>query len=446
VDRPELAFTSRLLFARWLPAIKEAPRVIAFSPYITHCAITDALADKKGACRLYTEVTAAGYVAGGSKIGCLKKLFKAGVKIFHVKKLHAKVLLIPGEQVTIGSQNMTAGGRGNLEATAVWKDPKAASDTAKAVKAWMDSGLEVTEQLIKDLEAELGRLQREHRNWKNKAKDVTTDIWDKWEQEEERKRRAAEAAAAAAKKKHRWHGFKERFASDVIKGEVIRQGKGWSLSNREQDPPPSYCQWNVDWKKEPLSLPVGKWRPCFHLDTRQWGKARVYREVISFIDRGMGWGQVFKVRGVRYRLSLSCREPSEEYPEFNLTLNVHHFGVGVLANILGRYDISTLNAEVAQVDPDVYDDENEEKFDPDDFQDLIDAINTNEDTLQEQLIKIILERANKKSLDRDKRVDRFFEQNETIYTGLRVVAGKFVLVFSRQREDITEEPTASLFE
>jgi hypothetical protein len=423
VSRPALSFKARGFARRCVSAIASATKVIAFSPFITKCGITEAFAAKGAACTLYTVISARNYAMGLSKLTCLRRLFDAKVQICHIDGLHAKILLLPNELVTIGSQNMTSGGTANREASVFWKDETAAKTTWQAVESWMEAGKPITEALLKRLEETVPKLRGQYRAWAKTAKKVTEDIWEQWRQEEDRKRRAAEAASGAQRRR-RWHGFRERFASQVILGEVVRQGQGWSLSNRGQNPAPSYCKWKVDWQQEPIVLDVGKWRPCFHLDTRQWGKARVYREVISFIARDMG------VLGVRvgnegFDLELKCRQSNDDLPQYNLEIDVHHRDGAGSGKILGQYKISSLTGEVVHPD-----DPEEEEIARRVLQKLADAINSNEDEVQAKLLRKILRSWGKDSLWEGKRVNRFFKPKETIYTGLREVDEHYVLVFS----------------
>jgi hypothetical protein len=99
VSRPALSFKSVGLSRRWVAAIDPAREVVAFSPFITNCAAIDALRKKGAACKLYTVVTPEQFTSGGSKVRCLRKLFDAGVEIYHLDKLHAKLLLIDDKPI-----------------------------------------------------------------------------------------------------------------------------------------------------------------------------------------------------------------------------------------------------------------------------------------------------------------------------------------------------------
>ncbi len=347
VSRPILNFNARSMPGRWKKAIAAAGRVAAFSPYITNSAATEAMEAKGPACELYTVVTFEVYAAGASKIGCLKRLMAAKVRVYHLETLHAKILLIPRKAVTIGSQNMTVGSSGNQESTVIWLDEKAAVEMEKEVESWRKRGKLVTDALVRNLERKLKAFQKQHAAWKKATKKATDDLWAEWEREEEaRKQREAEEAAAAARRaqsvereeearKRRdaeeaaERGEVQRCAKEIVSGELREDSGGWSLSNQDQYNPPSYCEWIVDGERKRLTR--GFWYPCYHLDTHQWGKARVYMGCISFIDRNMG---ICNLR--THECQIECRN-SEVDPQYNFQLGLS-FGSNE-ANLLGRYEI-----------------------------------------------------------------------------------------------------------
>jgi len=269
VSRPILNFNARSMPGRWKKAIAAAGRVVAFSPYITNSAATEAMEAKGPACELYTVVTFEVYAAGASKIGCLKRLMAAKVRVYHLETLHAKILLIPRKAVTIGSQNMTVGSSGNQESTVIWLDEKAAVEMEKEVESWRKRGKPVTDALVRNLERKLKAFQKQHAAWKKATKKATDDLWAEWEREEAQKRREAEEAAArqaewerereeaqkrreaeeAAARQAEWErereeaarraraaerGEVQRSAREIVRGELREDSGGWSLSNQGQ--------------------------------------------------------------------------------------------------------------------------------------------------------------------------------------------------------------------
>jgi len=277
VSRPILNFNARSMPGRWKKAIAAAGRVVAFSPYITNSAATEAMEAKGPACELYTVVTFEVYAAGASKIGCLKRLMAAKVRVYHLETLHAKILLIPRKAVTIGSQNMTVGSSGNQESTVIWLDEKAAVEMEKEVESWRKRGKPVTDALVRNLERKLKAFQKQHVTWKKATKKATDDLWAEWEREEAQKRREAEEAAArqaewerereeaARRARAAERGEVQRSAREIVRGELREDSGGWSLSNQGQDQynPPSYCEWIVDGERKRLIR--GFWYPCYHL-------------------------------------------------------------------------------------------------------------------------------------------------------------------------------------
>jgi hypothetical protein len=112
LPRPRLYLKSRI-GSRLEREIQSGNRSLFFSPYVTgSCADRVLLVAGGGDVELYTVFTAEDFACGASSLRCLQRLIEGGVKVYHLPDLHAKMLLVPGQVVTIGSQNLTNGGLG----------------------------------------------------------------------------------------------------------------------------------------------------------------------------------------------------------------------------------------------------------------------------------------------------------------------------------------------
>lgn len=99
---------------RWIQQIINAKTPLTvLSPYITKNPTLTLLANKRAT--FYTRFDVRDFLTGASKLGAYKQLLKKDCKIFVVPKLHAKVIMDEDEFVTLGSQNLTQGGRSNKE-------------------------------------------------------------------------------------------------------------------------------------------------------------------------------------------------------------------------------------------------------------------------------------------------------------------------------------------
>ncbi|MEP2774435.1 MAG: phospholipase D-like domain-containing protein [Luteolibacter sp.] len=98
-----------------------ATELLAASPYITEDRLFARC--EPSVAHLYTAFNALNFISGASRLGVLKNLLTAGVKLYHVDSLHAKVVLVDGQHFSLGSQNLTVRGRRiNKEASFVSGD------------------------------------------------------------------------------------------------------------------------------------------------------------------------------------------------------------------------------------------------------------------------------------------------------------------------------------
>ena len=206
----------------------------------------------------------------------------------------------------------------------------------------------------------------------------------------------------------------QRYAKEIVRGELREDSGGWSLSNQGQDQynPPSYCEWIVDGERKRLIR--GFWYPCYHLDTHQWGKARVYKGCISFIDRDM---EIFTLRiaGADHKCQIECRN-SEVDPQYNFQLSL---SLGkIQATLLGRYEIGKIVLE--QITPRW---EYQSVYDADAFRPILEAVNENTEGAHDNILKEVMRAWYRNSIPRGCRVDKFFPNTwEAVYTGLRICA------------------------
>jgi len=157
------------------------------------------------------------------------------------------------------------------------------------------------------------------------------------------------------------------------------------------------------------------------LDTHQWGKARVYKGCISFIDRVM---EICKLRNADaiYECEIACRN-SEVDPQYNFQLSLPLDRNQ--ATLLGRYEIGKIVLE--KITPRS---EYQRVYEPDVFRPFLEAVNANDAGLHDQILSEILEPWAKNSIRPGYRVDKFFPNvGQSVYTGLRILRDREILVF-----------------
>ncbi len=440
IPHTALRFHAGALSQQWVKVLKSATgEVLAFSPYITPSPVTRALAEKGASCKLYTEISAKTYVSRGSELSCLKALRTAGVQVFHLERLHAKVLFIRENNfVTVGSQNMTKRGTQNLEATVVFSSSKeVAQRTWAELEPWTKVAKLVTPQVVADLEAAVEALKQEYEQWKKKVKATTTDIWDSWQKaEDERKRRETVEARSTFRRRHVPPGSVPKFAREIIRGELEQGDRGWSLSNIEFNigKTPSYCKWVVN--DEEIELKKYRWYHCYHLDTGRWGRARTIERRITFLNHGSTWMKIALGSAPDKHYYSAQFNNSDDDPESNITINVS--ANGVHGRVPGRYGLTNLTVKSPVPHYGVDDDE----FDINEFQPFADAINGNEHGIRDKILaELHKSRARKSSsLSPLFRANVFFEgTSDPIYTGLQLIKDQYILLFASTEERLREE-------
>jgi len=131
-------------------------KVIIASPYLTSTAAEAIIgaADPKTS-TILTTFRAENFASGASSLTTLRELIGRGFNIRHLDSLHAK-LIATSECCLIGSQNLTAGGTQNKEATAVISDPSLASNLSNRLGNWIRLSQPITLDMVEEMDAHLG--------------------------------------------------------------------------------------------------------------------------------------------------------------------------------------------------------------------------------------------------------------------------------------------------
>ncbi|RMM39075.1 hypothetical protein ALQ79_200366 [Pseudomonas amygdali pv. lachrymans] len=117
---------------RWSQQITNSMSPLTvLSPYISLNPTLKLLADKRAT--IYTRFDIRDFTSGASKLDAFELLLRKRCKVYVVPDLHAKVIMDEDAFVTLGSQNLTLGGRSNKELSVCF-DGSARDKTCKAVR------------------------------------------------------------------------------------------------------------------------------------------------------------------------------------------------------------------------------------------------------------------------------------------------------------------------
>jgi hypothetical protein len=144
---------------RWIEEVSKAEEVIVLCPFVTSATAEEVLtAEKSRVRKLFTRFSRATFLAGSSSLSTLQQLVENGVEVFHLQDLHAKILFIPGQFASIGSQNLTNNGRSQKEATVTFTGKKELDVLSQQIHMWMSIARPISKSAICQLKLELEPL------------------------------------------------------------------------------------------------------------------------------------------------------------------------------------------------------------------------------------------------------------------------------------------------
>lgn len=147
-------YVDRSIDRRWRKELGHAATTAkVFSPFITSNTAESVTAQLDGrASEIHTVFKVELFAMGSSSLTTLKKLIDQGHSLYHVERLHAKIVLVPGVFASLGSQNLTRGGIKNREASAAFTDAAQVRLIEKSVQPWIEARTPITIQMIADME------------------------------------------------------------------------------------------------------------------------------------------------------------------------------------------------------------------------------------------------------------------------------------------------------
>jgi hypothetical protein len=181
----------RNISRRWHTEIKKVDngKVIILSPYLTSETAEAILRGSKFAeCEIYTIFSVQNFVSGASSLKTLKCLYERGCKLYHLPRLHAKIVMSPGRFATIGSQNLTRNGVKNKEASVIIFDKEEVEKIEQLIERWISDRKSITAEMLKELDQHIKTLRKKfsliNRELKKEINDLEIDLW---KNEEERR-------------------------------------------------------------------------------------------------------------------------------------------------------------------------------------------------------------------------------------------------------------------
>lgn len=171
-------FYLRSVHKRWHQVLATSQaQIIICSPYLTpRTALSVIQASSPSRCTVYTRFSIEDFASGASSLQVLKALLMEGYACFEVAALHAKLLLASGQFVSIGSQNLTARGVRNREATYCSEDAAEVAQVEQMLQPWLKSATPITHAMVDDAIRLLPPIQKAVQAAQRAAASVEAEI------------------------------------------------------------------------------------------------------------------------------------------------------------------------------------------------------------------------------------------------------------------------------
>jgi len=150
----------------WQRMLKTAQqRVLVFTPYLNTVKVLRVMPNNIPL-TVYTEFSLELFASGACSLRALKEIRSwESTEVLWLPGLHAKIIVVDEQVMTIGSQNMTVRGEKNLEATALIADPETVTDAVTALEVWTKQALPITDAMIIEIERLLPPVTKLYRNY-----------------------------------------------------------------------------------------------------------------------------------------------------------------------------------------------------------------------------------------------------------------------------------------
>lgn len=161
----------------WKHSVQTAENLVElFFPYVTSIQVinkipTDILL------HLYTVFSLENFAAGGSSFQVLRKIFKRpNTRIYHLEGLHAKLFFVDGNLISLGSQNLTARGAKNLEATVLHPGTEPSKRQLAILETWKADAVLITQSMMDEMKKWLPEIRKAYTSYQKQIEPAERQI------------------------------------------------------------------------------------------------------------------------------------------------------------------------------------------------------------------------------------------------------------------------------
>ena len=329
----------RNMVIRWKAELSNAQEIsLVFSPFLTAPTVRTITNELKGRnIEFYTVFEAENFASGASSIREIKNLYNLGFSLYHLPKLHAKILLSSPNFASVGSQNITGKGTRNLEASFATNEVRQVLEVEKLVAEWVKDRETITWEMILDMEKllkpisklfveaqkaalEIDLLVAKNEDSRRRAKELQEKLEKKRLDEQAKKEKAEQLA------KLRMNISTSVQAQSSIYCRVMSVDTGsWfnysSTSSLMATQGDNFLEWRF--KGKPYSLDRLNRYVCLIEKSGKFGWARVAKSRMTFFNGAVSQPGYVVLNNINWRLSLHARWIEDNaLPPHNLTISL----------------------------------------------------------------------------------------------------------------------------
>lgn len=344
-------FKAKDIYSIWLQSCKEAAKSICvISPYVDNT-VKNLLTSKKIGFfitkSIYTRVDSDTIFERPYQIRALINSKKNGIRIYHIKDLHAKALIIDNRYISIGSQNFTSAGRKNKETSMMSTLNFSSSEYLKSINSWIENAEEIDIEYLLTLESKLKKF----RPLIDKLRDEHELVFNQIEAFESNRKQQEFIRNILILKSQ----TKNSFASENIyltKTHI----DNWETSQTTflVDSGRDLTKWKVNGVDRNASLVRLEYYPCVNTSNNSIAYLRLTKTRVSFYLTGIDFGW-YEINSKSYKLSIKCPQVNTTDVNFQIVLKLMNCERNVL-------DFYFDGAEFNFVKGQFYDKSNEEEL------------------------------------------------------------------------------------
>lgn len=322
---------------RWeLATSTSLKKVIAFSPYITSPIAEKALqCDSMSSCDLYTQFNAEIFINRSSSLSALRKLLISGYEIYYLQNLHAKIVLVDDDFVSIGSQNITRNGTINKESNVILTDINSIGEIKFEIENWISERKKITSEMIDEME-EL--IEPHLKAYELMLEEIAGPEKKLFLHQEERDK-VSERLALKEKIDRLLKSTKtiSTRINEIEKYSETTDAYYTTYSLMPINKSENLTKWEIGGKV--YSLKKSFRYICLNLMTGNFGWARVFKTRITFFENSVNWEDSISLNGSKCDIAFTALQNNDKNIEVKVT--PQHFSSSSIV-LQGKFDWNCL--------------------------------------------------------------------------------------------------------